>query len=184
MMDFSFLAAKQVVIFDTCQFLNLQMTKWAWRNCHLLVMPVTPNMQQMPNYEVGIQYTLNMPKPRAPLAVLPCKVNVLKNMIADQMLDEMLKMYANYASEGIIVPEFGTSYQIPESKVVQSMNSRWIYAENVFKGQVRSLSVEFLLRVDISLAWIRSIIERFYGPLPAPAAAHHLGPTQPAAYDD
>ena len=59
MMDFSFLATKQVVIFDTCQFLNLQMTKWAWRNCHLLVMPVTPNMQQMPNYEVGIQYTLN-----------------------------------------------------------------------------------------------------------------------------
>jgi len=168
MMDFSFLAAKQVVIFDTCQFLNLQMTKWAWRNCHLLVMPVTPNMQQMPNYEVGIQYTLNMPKPRAPLAVLPCKVNVLKNMVADQMLDEMLKMYANYASEGIIVPEFGTSYQIPESKVVQSMNSRWIYAENVFKGQLRSLSVEFLLRVDISLAWIRSILERFYGPLPAP----------------
>ena len=168
MMDFSFLGAKQVVIFDTCQFLNLQMTKWAWRNCHLLVMPVTPNMQQMPNYEVGIQYTLNMAKPRAPLAVLPCKVNVLKNMIADQMLDEMLKMYANYASEGIIVPEFGTSYQIPESKVVQSMNSRWIYAENVFKGQLRSLSVEFLLRVDISLAWIRSIIERFYGPLPVP----------------
>jgi hypothetical protein len=166
MMDFSFLAAKQVVIFDTCQFLNLQMTKWAWRNCHLLVMPVTPNMQQMPNYEVGIQYTLNMPKPRAPLVVLPCKVNVLKNMIADQMLDEMLKMYGNYASEGIIVPEFGTAYQIPESKVVQSMNSRWIYAENVFKGQVRSLSVEFLLRVDISLAWIRSVIERFYGPLP------------------
>jgi hypothetical protein len=38
----------------------------------------------------------------------------------------------------------------------------------VFKGQVRSLSVEFLLRVDISLAWIRSIIERFYGPLMAP----------------
>ena len=168
MMDFSFLAAKQVVIFDTCQFLNLQMTKWAWRNCHLLIMPVTPNMQQMPNYEVGIQYTLNMPKPRAPLAVLPCKVNVLKNMVADQMLDEMLKMYTNYANEGIIVPEFGTSYQIPESKVVQSMNSRWIYAENVFKGQVRTLSVEFLLRVDISLAWIRSIVERFYGPLPAP----------------
>ena len=77
MMDFSFLAAKQVVIFDTCQFLNLQMTKWAWRNCHLLVMPVTPNMQQMRNYEVGIQYTLNMPKPRAPLAVLPCKGTAL-----------------------------------------------------------------------------------------------------------
>ena len=48
------------------------------------------------------------------------------------------------------------------------MNSRWIYAESVFKGQVRSLSVDFLLRVDISLAWIRSVIERFYGKLPAP----------------
>lgn len=168
MMDFSFLAGKQIVIFDTCQFLNLRMTKWAWRNCNLLIMPVTPNMQQMPNYEVGIQYTLNLEKPRAPLAILPCKVNVLKNMVADQMLDEMLKRYGGYKEEGILVPDFATSYQIPESKVVQSMSSRWIFAENVFKGQTRSMSLEFLLRVDISLAWIRSIIERFYGPLPAP----------------
>ena len=80
----------------------------------------------------------------------------------------MARLANSSRREGIIVPEFGTSYQIPESKVVQSMNSRWIYAENVIKGQLRSLSVEFLLRVDISLAWIRSILERFYGPLPVP----------------
>jgi hypothetical protein len=168
MMDFGFLAQRQIVVFDTAQYLNLQMTKWAWRNCHLLISPVTPNIQQLTNYEVGIQYYLSMPKPRAPLAILPCKVNVLRNSIADQKLDDNLNAFASYEEDGIFVPKYGTPYQIPLNTTAQSMSSRWIYSETTFKGKPRFMPVDFLLRVDISLTWIRSIIERFYGPLPQP----------------
>jgi hypothetical protein len=171
MMDFSFLERRQVVIFDTCQFLNLKMTKWAWHNCHLLVMPVTPNMQQLPNYTVGIKYVLNWPPPRAPLLLLPCKVNVLRNMISDQMLGEMLARYRTTAADGVIVPGFGPSSQIPNSAMVQAMTSRWVYAQSIFKGKLKVLPVDFMLRVGNSLDWIRGVVERIYGPMPAPVFA-------------
>ena len=46
-----------------------------------------------------------------------------------------------------------------------------MYAQSVFKGKLKVLPVDFMLRVGNSLDWIRGVVERIYGPMPAPVFA-------------
>jgi hypothetical protein len=47
-------------------------------------------------------------------------------------------------------------------------DTRWVFSETEFNDKPKILGREFLLKVDISLSWIRSLIEVTYGRFPAP----------------
>jgi hypothetical protein len=60
--------------------------------------------------------------------------HALRNMISDQMLGEMLERYRRSGVDGVIVPGFGPSSQIPNSAMVQAMTSRWCMLRAFLKG--------------------------------------------------
>ena len=49
-----------------------------------------------------------------------------------------------------------------------SQDTRWVFSETDFNDKPKILGREFLMKVDISLCWIRAMIEVRYGPFPTP----------------
>jgi hypothetical protein len=47
-------------------------------------------------------------------------------------------------------------------------DTRWVFSETEFNEKPKILGREFLLKVDITLCWIRSLIETTYGRFPSP----------------
>jgi len=174
------LSDRDFIILDTAQYIQFKTTDWAWRNCHMMIMPVTPNAQQFGNYIAGIEFLRSLPRPRPIVAILPCKLNKMRNQVADQQLDDLLEQWRTLAEEGILVPPMRSSdLRIPEDKVVQSMYTRWIYSVVEYRGKPRHLSNDFLLRVDLSLTWLVHVLSHHWGSLPAPS----LDPISVSPYD-
>jgi hypothetical protein len=48
-------------------------------------------------------------------------------------------------------------------------DTRWVFSETEFNDKPKILGREFLLKVDITLCWIRSLIENTYGHFPPPS---------------
>jgi hypothetical protein len=156
---------RDFIVFDTSQYVQLRSTAWAWTHCDLMLMPVTPNTTQRRNYDTALQLFHAMPGQRPPLVVVPCKVDVLKNSTPQKQLEDML-VYLN--TKGCITPSFDSSNQIPQSQLMACQDTRWVFSETEFNDKPKILGREFLLKVDISLSWIRSLIEVTYGRFPAP----------------
>ena len=168
-LDLTELADQQFIILDTAQFIRFHTTNLAWAGCNLMVMPVTPAGQEVGNYVAGINHNRNMPEPKPPMAILPCKVNRKGNRVSDQKLEALLKDWEGLASEGIFVPPSGVSdVSVPDEEAVKTMDTRWIYSVTEHKGRVKALSTDFLIRVDVSLRWILNVLERCCGRLPEP----------------
>ena len=133
-----------------------------------MILPVGPYAAQIPNYMEALQLYQALPGPRAPILVLPCRVRVLKNSVPQRRLEDLLTFLGE---QGCIVPPFSGQYQIPESESIASQDTRWIFSETVYEGKKRTLHPDLVTRVDISLAWIKSEIEKLYGAFPAPRIA-------------
>jgi hypothetical protein len=156
---------RDFIVYDTSQYLQLRTTRWAWTYCHLLILPVSPFATQMRNYLEALQLYQALPAPRAPILVLPCRVKVLKNSVPQRRLEDLLKFLRD---QGCIVPPFGGNFQIPDSDMIAVQDTRWIFSETEYDGKQKQLSPELIIRIDISLAWIKSEIERLYGSFPQP----------------
>jgi hypothetical protein len=156
---------RDFIIYDTAQYVQLLTTRWAWSYCHLMILPVTPSAAQTRNYFEALQLYAAMQKPRAPMLVLPCRARVLRNSAAQKKMEDLLEDLRNH---GCIVPRFPTPYMIPESELVLVQDTRWIFSETEYDGKKKVLPRELLVRMDISMAWIRSEIESLYGPFPSP----------------
>ena len=50
------------------------------------------------------------------------------------------------------MPPFKGLYHIPESEIIASQDTRWIFSETVYEGKKRVLHSDLITRVDISLA--------------------------------
>jgi hypothetical protein len=164
-LDISAQRHRDFIIYDTAQYVQLRTTRWAWSYCHLMILPVTPSAAQTRNYFEALQLYAAMQEPRAPMLVLPCRTRVLRNSAAQKKMEDLLGDLKNH---GCIVPQFPTPYMIPESELVLVQDTRWIFSETEYEGKKKVLPSELLVRMDISLAWIRSEIETLYGPFPAP----------------
>jgi hypothetical protein len=70
---------RDFIVFDTAQFVEFPTTRWAWANCHLMLVPVTPHTSQRHNYQTAIRLFHALPGQRPPIAAVPCKIDVLKN---------------------------------------------------------------------------------------------------------
>ncbi|SRR6266481_2525860 len=156
---------RDFIIYDTSQYVQLRTTKLAWASCNLLIVPVTPSAQQMRNYLEALQLHNAFPGARPPLLVLPCRVTVLKNAVAEKRLELLLEHLKDH---GCIVPTFPREWRIPDNDTLKAQDTRWIFGQLEFDGKKKILSQDFLRKVIVSLVWIRSEIERIYGPLPAP----------------
>ena len=156
---------RDFIIFDTSQYVQLRSTAWAWTHCDLMLMPVTPNTTQRRNYDTALQLFYAMPGERPPFVVLPCKVEVLKHSTPQKQLEDML-LYLN--TKGCVTPNFDSSNQIPQSQLMASQDTRWVFSETEFNDKLKVLGREFLMKVDINLCWVRAMIEVSYGAFPAP----------------
>ena len=83
-----------------------------------------------------------------------------------KQLEDML-VYLN--TKGCIVPSFDSSNQVPQSQLMACQDTRWVFSETEFNDKPTILGREFLLKVDITLCWIRSLIENTYGHFPPPS---------------
>jgi hypothetical protein len=156
---------RDFIIFDTSQYVQLRSTAWAWTHCDLMLMPVTPNTTQRRNYDTALQLFHAMPGKRPPFVAVPCKVDVLKNSTPQKQLEDML-LYLD--SNGCITPSFDSGNQIPQSQLMACQDTRWVFSETEFNDKPKILPREFLMKVDITLCWIRSLIEASYGHFPPP----------------
>jgi hypothetical protein len=57
-------AHRQFIFYDTGQYYQLKTTRWAWMNCHALILPVSPHMDQLGNFEHGIETYQTLPGTR------------------------------------------------------------------------------------------------------------------------
>lgn len=153
------------IIYDTSQYVQLRVTKLAWASCNLLILPITPSAQQIRNYLEALQLNNAFPGDRPPLLVLPCRGTVLKNAVAEKRLELLLE---HLRDQGCIVPPFAREWRIPDNDTLKAQDTRWVFSQLDFDGKKKVLSQDFLRKVIVSLVWIRSEIERIYGPLPAP----------------
>jgi hypothetical protein len=168
-LDLSSLHDQQFIICDTAQYIRLPTIEQSWRYAHLLVMPVTPNTQELPNYVLGIKFLQALPRPRPLMTILPCKVNRKGTRVSDKSLQFTLQDWQSLAEDRIYVPPADLSdVNIPEEETVKNLETRWILSSFVHNGKQRCHTADFLTRVDVSFTWIIKHLERGYGPLPAP----------------
>jgi CobQ/CobB/MinD/ParA nucleotide binding domain len=52
-LDLSRESGRDFIIYDTCQFLQLETTRFTWANCHVMLAPVTPNCAEIRNYQTA-----------------------------------------------------------------------------------------------------------------------------------
>src|SRR5208283_2000676 len=64
--DLSSQKDRQILIWDTSQYVQLRTSKWAWQNCHAMILTVSPQISQVRNYLQAIQLYQHMPGRRGP----------------------------------------------------------------------------------------------------------------------
>jgi len=156
---------RDLIIYDTCQFLQLETMRFTWTNCHVMLVPVTPNCAEIRNYQNALRLYWALPGKRGPVIVLPSGVSPLKNATADLTLDQVLR---RLAKEGCEVPDFGVGNMIDDNPLMRAQLCRWMYAERALDGQVKRTKDHFLLKANLSFRWVKYVIEKHYGDFPTP----------------
>jgi hypothetical protein len=168
--DFESHMDHQFVVVDTSQYLELPTTLWAWRNCHALVLPVSPRIAQVNNYRIGIQ-NFRILNENRPIIILPCSVRVLRNSKLQERFETILRAFK---AEGCLVPcaadgeIYAQERMIPESEMMGIQENRWIFSETEVGGVKKRLSEDFVLRVIFQLGWILGQLEILFGKFPQP----------------
>ena len=164
-------ARRQFIFYDTGQYYQLKTTRWAWMNCHALILPVSPHMDQLGNFENGIETYQALPGKKGPIIVLPCQAKVLKNSKAQERFQDILPKFEKM---GCSVPKrvngafYGQRDMVPLSEMGGLFTNRWIFAEATSGGALKRHSNDFILRVQMNIAWIRGELESIYGWFPEP----------------
>jgi CobQ/CobB/MinD/ParA nucleotide binding domain len=164
-LDVSTETARDFIIYDTCQFLQLESMRFTWANCHVMLAPVTPNCAEIRNYQTALRLYWAIPGRRRPVIMLPTGVSPLKNATADMTLQQVLVRLGN---DGCEVPEFGVGNMIDDNPLMRAQLCRWIYAERSVDGQSKSPKDHFILKVNLSFRWVKYAIEKYYGDFPEP----------------
>ncbi len=132
---------RQFLIWDTSQYVQLRTSKWAWQNCHAMILTVSPQMSQVRNYLHAIQLCQHMP------GFLEEQGGVVAK-IGDQYMEP--------------------DHLIPESELMALQHTRWIFDERDFGGSLKRLSDTFIRKTVISMTWVRAELERTFGFFPTP----------------
>ena len=161
---------RQILIWDTSQYVQLKTSKWAWQNCHAMILTVSPQMSQVRNYLQAIQLYQHMPGRRGPLLVLPCRAKTLNNSSVQRDFQQVLRFLEE---QGCLVPKIQGQYLapdqlIPESELMSLQHTRWIFDEREFGGVTKRLSDVFIRKTVLSMTWIRAELELIFGIFPAP----------------
>jgi CobQ/CobB/MinD/ParA family nucleotide binding protein len=164
-LDLSSESSRDFIIYDTCQFLQLETMRFTWANCHVMLAPVTPNCAEIRNYQNALRLYWALPGRRGPVIMLPTGVSPLKNATADITLQQVLR---RLGKEGCEVPDFGIGNMIDDNPLMRAQLCRWMYAERAVDGQTKSPKDHFLLKVNLSFRWVKYVIEKNYGNFPEP----------------
>jgi hypothetical protein len=161
---------RQVIIYDTSQYLMLNASRWAWTNCHVMIQTVSPQMTQVRNYLTGLQFYQHLPGARGPFLIFPCGAKVLKNSSTQQDFEALLRVLEH---QGAHVPKIGNRYfdqadMIPESELMSFQSTRWVFDEREYHGKIKRVSDDFIRRVVLNFVWVRAVIEAHYGYFPEP----------------
>jgi hypothetical protein len=168
--DLSAQKDRQVLIWDTSQYVQLKTSRWAWQNCHAMILTVSPQMSQIRNYLHAIQLYQHMPGRRGPLIVLPCRAKTLNNSSVQRDFQQLLRVLEE---QGCRVPKIQGQYMeadqlIPESELMSLQHTRWIFDEREFGGVTKRLTDVFIRKTVLSMTWIRAELESTFGFFPAP----------------
>ena len=164
-LDLSSERGRDFIIYDTCQFLQLETMRFTWANCHVMLAPVTPNCAEIRNYQNALRLYWALPGRRGPVIMLPTGVSPLKNATADLTLQQVLR---RLGKEGCEVPDFGVGNMIDDNPLMRAQLCRWMYSERTVDGQTKSPKDHFLMKVNLSFRWVRYVIEKNYGNFPEP----------------
>jgi hypothetical protein len=164
-LDLSAEIGRDFIIYDTCQFLQLETTRFTWANCHVMLAPVTPNCAEIRNYQNALRLYWALPGQRGPVIMLPTGVSPLKNATADVTMNQVLR---RLGKEGCEVPDFGVGNMIDDNPLMRAQLCRWIYSERLIDGQSKSTKDQFILKVNLSFRWVKYVIEKTYGEFPEP----------------
>ena len=161
---------RQILIWDTSQYVQLRTSKWAWQHCHAMVLTVSPQISQVRNYLHAIQLFQHMPGQRGPLIVLPCRAKTLNNSSVQRDFQRVLRFLED---QGCKVPKIQGQYfepdqLIPESELMALQHTRWIFDERDFGGVTKRLSDVFIRKTLLSITWIRAELESKFGFFPRP----------------
>jgi len=165
MPDLSPYADYQFILYDTCQFFNFPIIRYAWQNCHFMVAPYTPDCADLKNYATAIYYYRHLPEPRGPVAIFPTKTKILKNSAAQAKMEDAMQLLG---ATGCEVPPYAQSYMMEYNDLMSAQDTRWVYSRTMFQGKEKAVRQAFLDKVDLNLCWLVSVIEKHYGPLPEP----------------
>jgi hypothetical protein len=168
--DLSAQKERQILIWDTSQYVQLKTSKWAWQNCHAMILTVSPQISQVRNYLQAIQLYQHMPGKRGPLLVLPCRAKTLNNSAVQRDFQQVLRFLEE---QGCVVPKIRGEYiapdqLIPESELMSLQHTRWIYDEREFGGATKRLTDVFIRKTLLSMTWIRAELEAAFGLFPVP----------------
>jgi hypothetical protein len=128
-------------------------------------------MDQLGNFENGIETYQALPGKKGPIIVLPCQAKVLKNSKAQERFQDILPKFEKM---GCSVPKrvngafYGQRDMVPLSEMSGLFTNRWIFAEATSGGALKRHSNDFISRVQMNIAWIRGELESIYGWFPEP----------------
>ena len=163
MPDISPYLAYDFIIYDTPQFLNYPVIRFAWQNCHLMLAPFTPDCADLKNYTAAVRQYRALPGERGPIACIPSRVSKMKNNLALEALNDCLSLMGDL---GCDVPAYPQSYMIDYNPSLALQNTRWVYNKMTFRGADRAVTQKFLDNVHLNLGWIQMVLQKYYGPLP------------------
>ena len=121
MPDLSSYLEYDFILYDTPQFLNYPVIRFAWQNCHLMLAPFTPDCADLKNYAGAVRQYRAMPGERGPIACLPSRVSKMKNNLSLEALTDCLDLMR---SLGCDVPEYPQSYMIDYNPSLALQNTQ------------------------------------------------------------
>jgi hypothetical protein len=163
------------IVYDTPQFLNFEVIRFAWTNCHLMLAPFTPEGADLKNCTAAVRQYHALPGERGPIICMPCRVSKLKNNLAFDVLKDCLALVRELGCE---VPNFSQSFLIDHNPSLALQETRWVYDTRIRRGVERTVTQKFLDTVDLNITWILRVMQKHYGALP-PAPLSVIPPDDP-----
>jgi hypothetical protein len=151
------------VVVDTPQFLFPQV-KAAWENCHLMLMPLSPDGADYKNYANAVAEYRAL-KARAPVICMPSKISRLKNDLGVEALNDCLDLMRK---QGCETPSYPPAFLVDYNRALAVQGTRWVLDKRLFRGVERVATKKFLDVFNLNLGWLLMTIQKHYGPLPAP----------------
>jgi hypothetical protein len=160
------------LVCDTFQKLDDFGTEAAWRAAHLMVFPFIPKTNIQRNFRNSLNHYLEKLEAKSPCCILPCLTKPIRSRdgegrpLQPVVMKTFYEFIQTFKSLPAVEVQDRVDIWMDDNENFSEIGTRYIHD---FGNVV--VTEKFLNKLSENMKWVVSVIEDYWGPLPAPQGA-------------